>query len=63
MKPHPDALYLFCCHLEWRDRQNADAYKELVAALDDEDAGIRQVAESLLHRDTANSVASARAGA
>jgi anti-sigma B factor antagonist len=49
MKPQPDALYVFFCHLEWRDRQNSDAYKEIVAALDDEDAGIRQVAESLLH--------------
>jgi anti-sigma B factor antagonist len=51
MKPQPDALYLFLCHLEWRDGQNPNAHKELVAALDNEDAGIRQVAESLLHRD------------
>jgi len=51
MKPQRDALYLFLCHLEWRDRQNLDAYKEIVAALndDDEDDGIRQLAESLLH--------------
>ena len=51
MKPQPDAVYLFLCHLEWRDRRNSDAYKELAAALDDQDADIRQVAESLLHRD------------
>ena len=49
MKPQPDALYLFLCPLEWRDGQNPNAYKELVAALDDQDADIRQVAESLLH--------------
>lgn len=51
MKQQPDALYVFFCYLEWRDQQNADAYKEVVATLDDEDAGIRQVAKSLLHRD------------
>jgi anti-sigma B factor antagonist len=51
MKPQRDALYLFLCHLEWRDRQNSAAYQEVVAALSDEDAGICQVAESLLHRD------------
>lgn len=51
MKPQPDAVYLFLCHLEWRDRRNSDAYKELAAALDDQDVEIRQVAESLLHRD------------
>jgi anti-sigma B factor antagonist len=49
MKPQPDALYLFLCHLEWRDGQNPNAHKELVAALDDQDGDIRQVAESLLH--------------
>ena len=49
MKPHPDALYLFLCHLECRNGQNPNAYKELVAALDDQDADIHQVAESLLH--------------
>jgi anti-sigma B factor antagonist len=49
MKPQPDALYLFLCHLEWRDGHNPNAHKELVAALDDEDADIRQVAKSLLH--------------
>src|SRR3954466_11981644 len=51
MKSQRDVLYVFFCHLEWRDRQNSDAYKEVVAALDDNDADIRQVAESLLHRD------------
>ena len=50
MKPQPDALYLFFCHLEWRDQQNSDAHKELVTALKHEDIEMRQVAESLLHR-------------
>lgn len=49
MKPQPDALYLFLCHLECRNGQNPNAYEELVAALDDQNADIRQVAESLLH--------------
>jgi hypothetical protein len=35
---HRDVLYLFACHLEWRDRRNVAAYQELVAALDDSDA-------------------------
>lgn len=51
MKPQRDALYVFFCHLEWRAWQDSDAYKELVAALDDEDAAMREVAESLLQRD------------
>ena len=49
MKPQADALYLFLCHLEWRHGQNPEAHKELVAALDDQDADIRQAAKSLLH--------------
>jgi anti-sigma B factor antagonist len=52
MKPRPDAVYLFFRYLEWRDRRNSDAYKELVAALNDEDTEIRQVAESLLRSAT-----------
>ena len=51
MKSHPDAVYLFLCHLEWRDRRDSGAYQELVAALSDDDSDIRQVAESLLHDD------------
>ena len=47
-----DPLYLFACHLEWRDRRNFDAHKELVAALDDQDEDIRQLAELLLHRSS-----------
>ena len=50
MKVHRDALYLFFCHLEWHNRRNLEAYKELVAALEDRDPDIREVAESLLHR-------------
>ena len=49
MKPRPDALYLFLCHLEWRVGQNSEAHKELVAALGDQDADTRQAAKSLLH--------------
>jgi len=36
--------------LEWRHRQNLNAYQELVAALDDSDTKVRAIAESLLHR-------------
>ena len=47
----PDPMYLFMCHLEWRDRKNLNAYEELVAALDDPNDAIRNVAEHLLsHR-------------
>lgn len=49
MKPQPDALYLFLCLQEWRNGQNPDAYKELLAAQHHQDEDIRQVAESLLH--------------
>ena len=47
-----DPLYLFACHLEWRDKRNLAAHKELVAALDDPDEDIRQLAELLLHRSS-----------
>ena len=47
-----DPLYLFACHLEWRNRRNLEAYKELVAALDDYDGDIRELAELLLHRSS-----------
>lgn len=50
MKVQCDALYLFICHLEWHERRDPDAYQELMAALDDQDTEMRQVAESLLHR-------------
>jgi len=52
MRMRPDPLYLFACHLEWRDRRNLDAHKELVAALDDHDEDIRHLAELLLHRSS-----------
>lgn len=48
--PERDPLYLFVCHLEWRNRGVLSAYNELVAALDDSDPTIRAVAESLLRR-------------
>ncbi len=47
-----DPIYLFACHLEWRDRENLRAYKELVSALDDPDENIRLLAETLLHRSS-----------
>jgi len=47
---HRDALYLFACHLEWRNNRNLPAYQELLAALDDPNNDIRLVAEVLLHR-------------
>jgi len=52
MRVRRDPLYLFACHLEWRDRRNLDAHKELVAALDDHDEDIRHLAELLLHRSS-----------
>ena len=48
----PDPIYLFACHLEWRDRGNLRGYNELVAALDDRDQSIRVLAETLLHRSS-----------
>lgn len=50
--PHRDPLYLFACHLEWRNRRNLAAYEELVAAQDDADCDIRNVAKVLLHRSS-----------
>ena len=49
---HRDVLYLFACHLEWHTKRNLAAYQELLAALDDQDGGIRALAESLLHRSS-----------
>ena len=63
MKAQPDALYLFLCHLEWRNGQNPEAYEELVAALGDQDADIRQAAKSLLHvGDTGTNTLNIRTG-
>ncbi len=45
-----DPLYLLLCQLEWRYHQNLAAYGELVAALDDRDPIIRELAQILLHR-------------
>ena len=45
-----DTLFLFACHLEWRDNRDVKAYQELLAALDDPNEDIRSVAENLLHR-------------
>ena len=49
---HRDPLYLFVCHLEWHKRRSLTAYQELLAALDDNDCNIRNVAEALLHRSS-----------
>lgn len=45
-----DPLYLFACHLEWHHGRSLGAYQALVAALDDSENGIREIAELLLHR-------------
>jgi len=45
-----DPLYLFACHLEWHHWRNLAAYQALVAALDDSEKRIREIAEMLLHR-------------
>jgi hypothetical protein len=45
-----DPLYLFACHLEWNHWRNLGAYQALVAALDDSENRIREIAELLLHR-------------
>ena len=47
-----DPIYLFACHLEWRDHRNLRAYHDLVAALDDPDQNIRCLAEELLPRSS-----------
>ena len=47
-----DPLYLFACHLEWHHRRNLAAYQALVAALDDSEKRIREIAEMLLHRSS-----------
>jgi hypothetical protein len=52
MRVRPTPLYLFACHLEWRDMRKLEAYKELLAALDDHDEDIRRLAELLLHRSS-----------
>jgi hypothetical protein len=49
---HRDAWYLFACQLEWRTQRNLAAYQGLLAALDDHEADIRRLAESLLHRSS-----------
>ena len=45
-----DPIYLFLCHLEWRKHRRIAAYHELLAALDDHDPDIRQLAEDLIRR-------------
>ena len=47
---HRDPLYLFACYLEWHRTGKLAAYQELLAALDDGDCDIRNIAEALLHR-------------
>jgi len=45
-----DPLYLFLCHLEWRNHGALSAHAELVDALSDSDPVIRALAESLIVR-------------
>jgi len=45
-----DPLYLFLCHLEWRNHRVLSAYTELVAARSDSDPAIRTLAENLIAR-------------
>ena len=52
MKEQRNPLYLFACHLQWREKRDLDAYKYLVAALDDPDREIRKLVESLSHRSS-----------
>jgi hypothetical protein len=52
MRLRRDPLYLFACHLEWRNRRSLQDLEELVAALDDRDSEIRHLAELLLHRSS-----------
>ena len=47
-----DPIYLFACHLEWRDHRNLHAYHELIASLDEPDKNIRCLAERLLLRSS-----------
>ena len=42
-----DPLYLFLCHLEWRNHGALSAHAELVDALSDSDPAIRALAENL----------------
>lgn len=48
MRKKRDPLYLFLCHIEWRDSKSVQAYMDLVATLDDTNSDIRAVAEDLL---------------
>jgi hypothetical protein len=50
MPGNHDPLYLFACHLEWDHWRNLGGYQALVAALDDSDNRIREIAEMMLHR-------------
>ncbi len=45
-----DPLYLFLCHLEWRKYGDIAALNQLIAALDDPDPTIRELAEQLTSR-------------
>ena len=45
--PDRDPLYLFFCHMEWRNHGDLAAYNQLVAALDDSDPAIRELAQHL----------------
>ncbi len=48
--PPRDPLYVFACHLAWRNDGNLMAFRELLTALDDPAEEVRILAESLLGR-------------
>jgi hypothetical protein len=46
-----DPLYIFACWLAWRSEGSIEARQQLLAALDDCDPAIRNLAKDLLKRD------------
>jgi hypothetical protein len=50
--PECDPLFLFLCHLEWRKHRHVAEYNQLLAALDDANPAIRQLAQSLIQRSS-----------
>jgi hypothetical protein len=46
--PDRDPLYLFLCHLEWRKYRHVAEYNQLLAALDEANPAVRQLAQSLI---------------
>lgn len=57
-----DPLFLLLCRVEWHNNRNVAAYMELVAALDDPDPQIRDLAKDLIHRTSPRPACSEKAG-